>query len=128
MRSPMLIKVRQFQKAVVARSVALALKVAVCLSLICWFQTPGNACGIDQLTDQQAQLLQQVNVNQQMRDSQNVISAQLTAQPLRRSERAEHSAGTTCPYILAEELVIQSATAIGNEVPTAESVVLSLFD
>lgn len=128
MRSPMRLKVRQFQKAIVARSAGLALKVAVCLSLLCWLQTPGNACGIDQLTDQQAQLLQQVNVNPQMRDSQEVISAQLTAQPLRRAQRAERSAGTACPFILAEELVVESATAIGNEVPTAESVVLSLFD
>ncbi len=110
---------RQFRKAVIARGVALT---AACLSLLCWFGTPGNACGIDQ-----ARMNQQSRIDQKARESRDVISAQLTGTP-RNGQNAAGHAANSCPYILAEELVVQSVTAIGGEVPTVENVVLTLFD
>lgn len=104
---------RQFRKAVIARGAALA---AACLGLLCWFGPPGNACGIDQ-----------TRVNQKMRDSRDVISAQLTSTPRGAQGTSSHAANS-CPYVLAEELVVQSVTVFSGEVPTAENVVLTLLD
>lgn len=113
-------KNRQFRKAAIARCATL---VASCLSVLCWLGTPGNACGLDQL-----------KVNASVRNSKtskDVVSAQLTADPSSRLVEQTNPVETSnlrrC--VLAEELVLKAITSTyGSEVPTAEGVVLSLFD